>query len=324
MFQLSRLYCLPFLAAVTVFEAAGQSPEALSQFFEGKQVTMKLDMPGTQKGIEIYPDRPQPLDARSYASRMKDNVMSIRNGDTATITKIKVKSDNIEFQLGGGGYGTAGDETDASVHFKPAEKSSHEKELEDQLSKETDDDRRRSLSRELDDLRRDRERQDRRDRAAAEEDAAARTDRILAARRRGGSRFNIHFDKRMSSQALTPQVIMEDLAPYVGFPVETFGPNTSAPSAAARSESANPGQAQPPAALQTPAPPPAPTGDLSKSLKKGLTRAQVEALFGPPVETHDRTQDNLTITTCKYQSASETVQADFANGVLIQYTVSSR
>jgi hypothetical protein len=43
------------LAFGTVCQMAGQSPEVLSSFFEGKQVIVKLDMPGTQQGVNIYP-----------------------------------------------------------------------------------------------------------------------------------------------------------------------------------------------------------------------------------------------------------------------------
>ncbi len=220
--------CFAF-AALALCQIAAQNPEALSQYFEGKQVTVKLDMPATQKGIDIYPDKPQPLDTKSYAGRLKQFGISLRNGDTVVITKVKVKSDNIEFQLGGGGYGTALDSTDASVHFTPADKSAHEKELEEQLKTETDEDRRRSLSRELDDLRRDRERQDRRDRARAEEDAESRKESIAASRTQGGSRFNIRFDKRKFGDALTPPVIMGALAQYVAFSPEPAGPNSSRP-----------------------------------------------------------------------------------------------
>ncbi len=299
------------LAAMVVCQAAGQSPEALSQFFEGKQVTVKLDMPGTQKGIDLYPNKPQPLDTKSYSDRLKRFGVSLRNGDTVMITKVKVKSDNVEFQLGGGGYGTATDSTDDSVHFKPADKSSHEKELEDQLSKETDDDRRRSLSRELDDLRRDRERQDRRSRAAAEEDADSRKQSIAAGRGQGGSRFNIHLKKQDFGNALTPQIVMNALAQYVSFTPATYGPNSSRLAEGAGSNNDAP-------------PPQPPAGDPAQNLKKGLTRAQVESLFGPPTETHDRTQGGLAMTSCTYQNATQTVQADFVNGVLVQYTVSSQ
>src|SRR5271163_4457561 len=107
------------------------------------------------------------------------------------VTKVKVNKDNVEFQLGGGGYGTAGDNTDTSVHFTPADKSEREKELETQLNNETDPDRRRSLQRELDYVRSERERRDRIDRARAEDDAARRTQQIAIKRQQGGSRFNI-------------------------------------------------------------------------------------------------------------------------------------
>ena len=41
------------LLVFTLHQAAAQSPDALTQFFEAKQITVKLDMPGTQKGIDI-------------------------------------------------------------------------------------------------------------------------------------------------------------------------------------------------------------------------------------------------------------------------------
>ncbi len=302
------------LAFVSTSELAAQNSEALSQFFEGKQVTVKLDMPGSQKGVDIYPAKAQPLDTKSYASRLKDFGTSLRNGDTVLVTKVKVKSDNtVEFQLGGGGYGTASDNTDTAVHFTPADKSSHEKELEDQLKTETDEDRRRSLSRELDDVRRDRERQDRRNQARAQDDADSRKQQLYSNRQQGGSRFNIHFDKK-AADALTPEIIMSALAAYVAFSPEPSPLNTNAQSNGGRMNDAG-------------APPPPPqtvTGEGSSALKKGLTRAQVETIFGPPTETHDKTQDGLTVTTCNYQSATETVQADFVNGILVRYTASSR
>jgi hypothetical protein len=43
------------LALGMACQLTGQSPEAVSSFFEGKQVTVKLDMPGTQQGVDIYP-----------------------------------------------------------------------------------------------------------------------------------------------------------------------------------------------------------------------------------------------------------------------------
>src|ERR1700679_188717 len=169
---LSRGVALLVCFASLLIDGSGafaQNADMLSGAFEGKQVVVKLDMPGTQKGVDVYPGRPQPLDVKSYSDRLKDFGVSVRNGDAVLVTKVKVNKDNIEFQLGGGGFGTAGDNTDTSVHFTPLGKSSRELELENQLNNETDPDRRRSLQRELDYVRADRERRDRVNRARAED-----------------------------------------------------------------------------------------------------------------------------------------------------------
>ncbi|HEX4164093.1 MAG TPA: hypothetical protein VHZ55_01345 [Bryobacteraceae bacterium] len=188
--QLSRIYRrlwqITFTLVIIGFHLPAQNPAAIGQFFEGKQVIVKLDMPATQQGVDIYPQRPQTLDVKSYSSRLKKFGTSLRNGDKVVITKIKVKDNNVEFQLGGGGYGTAFDDTDSSVHFTPADKSSREKELERQLNAETDPDKRRSLQRELESVRADRERQDLRDRARAEDAADNKKQRIDSQRLQGG------------------------------------------------------------------------------------------------------------------------------------------
>jgi hypothetical protein len=298
----------------SVCQLTGQSPEAVSGFFEGKQVVVKLDMPGTQQGVDVYPQRPQALDLKSYSSRLKKFGTALRNGDSVMVTKVKVKDNNIEFQLAGGGYGTASDDTDTSVHFTPSEKSGREKALEDRLRSETDRDRRRSLQRELDGLRSWREQRDQRDRAAAENAAEFKKQRIDTSRQQGGSRFNIRFEPRRPVNEITPQAIMAALAPYVTFPPDTFGPSEGNRSADAGASNF-PG---PPTAPQPNAP------DPVRSLKKGLTLEQVEALFGQPIETHDRLQSGLKVTTCTFQSKDVTVQGDFINGVLVQYTLSSR
>ena len=298
----------------SVCQLIGQSPEAVSGFFEGKQVVVKLDMPGTQQGVDVYPQRPQALDLKSYSSRLKKFGTALRNGDSVMVTKIKVKDNNIEFQLAGGGYGTASDDTDTSVHFTPSEKSSREKSLEDRLKSETDRDRRRSLQRELDDLRSWREQRDQRDRTAAADAAEFKKQRIDASRQQGGSRFNIRFEPRRPVDEITPQTIMAALAPYATFPPGTFGSSEG-------SRFGGTGTSKPPGPLVAPQPNAA---DPVRSLKKGLTLEQVEALFGQPIETHDRSQSGLKVTTCTFQSVDATVQGDFVNGVLVQYTLSSR
>jgi hypothetical protein len=306
------------MSCVVVFscgaDAAAQNPDALSPFFEGKQVMVKMDMPGTQKGVDIYPGRTPSLDAKSYGDRMKEFGVSLQNGDTTMVTKVKVNKDNIEFQLGGGGYGTAMDNTDTSVHFTPADKSDRERELERQLSNENDPDRRRSLQRELDHVRSDRERRDAYERSRAEDDAADRAQQVAIKRQQGGSRFNIHVDARKMGDSLTPQVVQDTLVQYVGFPGEgtdafTGGhPVASAPGAAPAlvERTPNPGAADP-----------------AQGLRKGMSREQVEALYGNAVESNEHGENGLTITTCVFKAKDVRVQADFVNDVLVRFLLSS-
>ena len=70
-----------------------------------------MDMPATQQGADIYPQRTQALDLNSYSRRIKQFGAALRTGDSVMITKVRVKEKVIEFQLGGGGYGTLGDDT---------------------------------------------------------------------------------------------------------------------------------------------------------------------------------------------------------------------
>jgi hypothetical protein len=294
--------------------AGAQNPDALSPYFEGKQVVVKMDMPASQKGVDIYPGRPQPLDLKSYSNRMKDFGAALQRGDSTMVTKVKVLKDNIEFQLGGGGYGTVRDNTDDSVHFTPADKSDREKELENQLSNETDPDRRRSLQRELDYVRSERERRDRINRARAEDDADRRKQEIGAKRQQGGSRFNIHLDARKMGDSLTPQVVQAALAEYVVFPGD-------APDASAGAHMAAPdaGGVDPALAARSSDQGPDPT----HGLKKGMSRKQVEAMYGAATETHDHTESGMTITSCVFHGNDATVQADFVNDVLVKFSMSS-
>ena len=78
-----------------------QNTDNLSQFFEGKQVIVKIDMPGSQQGIDIYPQKGNLMDAKSYGKRMKDFPVSIRSGDMVMVTTVKVKDKSIEFRACG-------------------------------------------------------------------------------------------------------------------------------------------------------------------------------------------------------------------------------
>src|SRR5580704_6173886 len=188
------LFFLLFLCAPAMF---AQDAASLSSFFEGKQVVVKIDMPGTQQGIDIFPQRDNSLDAKAYGKRMKSFPIALHNGEAVMITTVKVKDKLIEFQLGGGGFGTFGDDTDTSVKFTPAAKSDREKDLENQLSNTDDPDQKDRIQRELDYVRRQRERDDQRNRAMAEQAAKEKKYQVDEDRAKGGSRINLKYDGKV-------------------------------------------------------------------------------------------------------------------------------
>lgn len=115
--------------------------------------------------LDDYAERSQPLNYSDYAKRIKRYGVGGRAGESVMVTKIKVKDGHIEFQLGGGGYGTIGDEREPSVYVPSAGKSRREKRLGDELKDERDEGRRSESREKIDDLRRKREREDRRSQA---------------------------------------------------------------------------------------------------------------------------------------------------------------
>lgn len=78
----------------------GQGENELKRYFEGRKIAVKIDMPATKDGINVYPERNQPLDFGRYSSLIKEYGIGVRDGDQIMITKIKVKDKHIEFQLG--------------------------------------------------------------------------------------------------------------------------------------------------------------------------------------------------------------------------------
>ncbi len=133
------------------------------------------------------------------------------------VTTVRVKKKNIEFQLGGGGYGVFGDDT-GYVYVPEESKSRREKDLEKWIKDERDSERRRRMQRELDDLRRDRERENRRARSESRELTAQKQSEIASKRLDAGSRFNLWFEEfRLASRVPTPREMRLMLAQFVDF-----------------------------------------------------------------------------------------------------------
>lgn len=293
-------WLVPVLLAALTSRLAAQSEAALKEYFEGKTVTSKLALPGTEDGVDIYPGTARPLDYPKYADRLKDYGTAIRSGEPVTVTKIRVKSKHIEFQLGGGGYGTFGDETSSNVSTQAAPKTKREKNLEAEVKREADPVKKRAMKEELDDLRAERERENARNRSVVAEAEEHRKQNVRQRRLEGGSRFNIRYPAGVPAEALAPEAVMRALSQYLDF---------------AQTQSAT---APPSIPLQPAAPSP-----RSGLPRKGMLLQDVDALLGPAAKSSERKEGTLRVQTREYATADGRVTAEFVEGVLIRYRVTS-
>ena len=274
--------------------ASAQSESHLKQFFEGRHVILKIDMPATKDGVNVYPERSRPLNYSEYAAKIRHFGTAIRAGERIMVTKVKVKGKHIEFQLGGGGYGTMGDETVAAVYVPRTEKSKREKRLEEAIKNETDPQKKRQLKDELNDLRRERQREDQRNQAIAAELEELKRQRIEQKALQAGSRFNIHYERVVSSDALTPEGVMRALGQYADF--SEFVDDSSS-------------------YLNHSLRPKSPT----IFLKNGLSTREVLSVLGAPTETSERMEGNLRVSTYRFSRRSgHVVEAEFVDGVLVR------
>ena len=275
-----------------------QSEERLKDAFEGQTVAVRLDMPATENGIDVYPLRNQPVDFSRYASRIKEHGVALRTGDRVIVTKVKLKEKHIEFQLGGGGYGTMGDSR-GDVSTPTAPKSEREQSLERDIRKEPDGIRKRRMQEELDRLRTARRREDARLEAATSGAAQQERERVRTLALQGGSRFNIRFDERIPEAQLSPEAIRAALARYVDF------------------------TAQPEADLGDGRPASEPPR-REPTLRRGLLELEVAEVLGRPETTTERQEGTLRVITRTYLRDDERIEGEFVEGVLIRYRVSSR
>lgn len=297
------LVLLPFTAPVHA-----QNEQVLRQFFEGKSVRVKMDMPATKDGVEVHFRSSPPVDFKSYSQKIKTHGVSLRNGDPVMVTQVRVKGKNIEFQLGGGGYGTFGDDT-GTVSLPAITKSRRESDLEGMVRDEQDRRRKESLERELSRVRDDRRRAE--DRRRVEEARLREMKRmeIFEKARNAGSRFNIWYPNNYLKESVpTPLELMETLAEYVDFSAMSGRPGMSGIS-------------------QQPPPPQAPARLAvrpDERVKRGMTRAQIYDLLGQPTEFKDTAEGQLTIRTERFLTATESIEVDFLDGIAIKYRTSSR
>ena len=293
-------------ATLVASHAYAQSEAALKDYFEGKTVVVKIDMPASQTGIDVYADARRPINFDEYSRRLKDTGIALKSGASVMITKIKLKDKLIEFHLGGGGYGTLGDDTSGSVYVASAGKSKREKDLERDDKAEKDAARKRQMQTELDDLRRAREREDRRNQASAAAASEEKKQRIAEQRLHAGSRFNIRYQEGVPP-GVTPGAIMATLVEYVEF---QFDDRVTRPAPRVA-----PGLS--PDGLREPA-------GARAGVRKGMTWLQAQEALGEPEKTSDRMEGKLKVTTAIFTRDDQRIEAEFVEGVLIRYSISSR
>jgi hypothetical protein len=121
---LHRLAVLALLVVTDTTLLAAQDEAQLRRAFEGKRMTVKIDMPASQEGVDVFPGSSRPIDFPKLSGRLKKSGVAIKEGESAMITKVKVKGNLVEIQLGGGGYGTSGDVLNSMFSNQGAESGS--------------------------------------------------------------------------------------------------------------------------------------------------------------------------------------------------------
>ena len=291
------------MAVMATVSALGQDYRTL----EGMTVTARLDMPASQEGVDLRPAMEFPLDLHKAADRIKQYGVGVHTGQSIMITKVVVKTHNIEVQLGGGGYGTFNDamaQAASTPTVSYVGETRREKDLKEQLKYTNDYWERERMRRELDDIERQRNRDNQR---AAQIDAQTQMTQVSEQQKRAqsGSRFNIRYDGTMPADAATKKGIMEALSRYVDFEA-SLG-------------SGQQHQWIPMLAQQN-----APELISGTALRKGLTVVQVEQILGPAAKVSEMTEGTLESTVREYDSDGQRVTAQFVGGVLVNYKITSQ
>ena len=297
--------------AVTV-ASWGAENVSIERYFSGKQVVVKIDMPGTQKGVDLRFNQATPMNWKEYSSRVKQFGPAIRKGDAARVTSVVVKKDMIEFQLDGGGYGTFGDDTTTTVAPKVVDKSAYEKQLEKQISETDDPDKKRQLQRDLDREKARRERQNAINQSSAQVASQIKAQQVADKRMRGGSRFNLRWSGSIPADQLTPEAVVKLLADYVDFsglqaggtePAAQNG-TTAPPQSAASGEAA---------------------GSPTAQLKRGMTMDEVSSLLGQGRQLSGAvSSDGLKTQVFEYLSGDRRVEVTCVEGLVVRFSINSR
>ncbi len=306
-----------FALSVSALSWGAQSGQAaLQSYFVGRQVRLKIDMPGTAKGVDLRVDAGDPMDWKQYSARLKEAGPAIRSGDRSTVTTLMVKKNLIEFQLDGGGFGKLWDDTNTTVTPYRVGQSEYERQLERDIRNTSDENRRRALQRDLDRERSRREREQAADNRAAQIASQMKAQQVADKRMRGGSRFNLRWAGNIPADQLTPEALMKALDTYIDFgDLQAEKPILSPSPTPARQDAAAPGNA------------PASHGSRSPmtQLKRGMLIGEVSALMGLGQRTSQSvSEEGLKTQIFEYLPDDYRVEVTYVDGVVVRYSINSR
>ncbi len=287
------------LLGLAAVPAWAQDENALKNAFMGRRVAIRVDMPASHKGVDLRFDREIPFDLKENGDRIREHDAALVAGDVIPVTYIKVKGDLIEFHLGGGGFNWFTDSTTRTASY--TSKSNRESDLEKEAKNETDRDRKRQLQREIDDLRRERERRDERERREVADYNLQAHDRDMEKALRSGSRFNLRFKKRVPADALTPEGFERYLDPWIDF-------SGRAPRRASSSSSASTRSSQ------------------GRDWKKGTPRREMEDALGKARREKSCPGDDsgLDCRIATFEDGDDEIEATFVEGVLVRFSTRRR
>jgi hypothetical protein len=303
------------LCAWLAAPAAAQTEAQLKQAFEGQYVVVRMEMPATHKGVDLNPAREPSVDFTGYSARLREFGVALREGDRVLVTSVRVKKKNIEFHLGGGGYGVWGDDS-GYVYVPSADKSRREKDLEKRIKDERDPERRRRMKRELDDLKDDRRREDRDREAEKRYLEEQKKSEIADKRLDAGSRVNIWLpEERLAGGAPTPAELRRMLAPVIDFGGDGPGPRLTSNSrdldrrdVERRDEDRRSSG----------------SSGSDADLRRGMSTDDVHDLLGKPVRSKAGKQGDLATLTEWYESGDRVTEVTYAAGVVIKFSTSSK
>ncbi len=304
------------LWAMYALPAVGQGgAQAIENYFTGKEVTLKIDMPGTQKGVDLKFENNPPMNWKEYGSRIKQFGAAIRKGDKSRVTSVVVKKDMIEIQLDGGGFGTFGDDTNTKVEAKKIEPSDYEKQLAKAISETTDEDKKRDLERDLDRERARRDKQNAANERAAQVASEIKAQQVQGNRMNGGSRFNLRWKGSIPEGELTPESIVNLLGEHVDFSeLQGGGEGRPEPTVQKRSATELPsagGQAA--------------DGSPTGKLKRGMQISEVSNLLGPGRQlSESTTPEGWKTQVFEYLPGDRRVEVTYVDGLVMRYSISSK